>query len=215
MSPRRAKAVEGRVGDDPAAALRDLLVDTAEALLSEGPISAVTTREISRRAGVSDGVLYNYFADKNELILAALLRRYDTLATRFQAGLPKPGDATVEANLASLIRSLLALFSDAMPTIAGLMTEPLLLHKLLEAIHTQILSPQTVQRMLVEYLEAEQRLGRLRAGMDLVPVGVLLMGAITAIPLAQHLAAAPLPADIEGQIEAIVTTLMQGLKPES
>jgi AcrR family transcriptional regulator len=201
MSPRRAKAVEGRVGDDPAAALRDLLVDTAEALLSEGPISAVTTREISRRAGVSDGVLY--------------LRRYDTLATRFQAGLPKPGDATVEANLASLIRSLLALFSDAMPTIAGLMTEPLLLHKLLEAIHTQILSPQTVQRMLVEYLEAEQRLGRLRAGMDLVPVGVLLMGAITAIPLAQHLAAAPLPADIEGQIEAIVTTLMQGLKPDS
>ena len=205
----------GRVGDDPAAALRDLLVDTTEALLSEGPISAVTTREISRRAGVSDGVLYNYFADKNELVLAALLRRYDTLAARFQAGLPRPGEATVEANLAALIRSLLALFSDAMPTIAGLMTEPLLLHRLLEEIHRQILSPQTVQRMLVEYLEAEQRLGRLRAGMDLRPVGVLLVGAITAIPLGHHLAAQPRPADIDLQVESIVTTLMLGLKPSS
>lgn len=65
MSPRRAKATLGRVGTDPATALREHLVDTAERLLAEKQVGAITTREIARAAGVSDGVLYNYFADKD------------------------------------------------------------------------------------------------------------------------------------------------------
>src|SRR5450759_2729180 len=100
MSPRRAKAVgSGRVGDDPAAALRELLIDATEGLISRGPISAITTRDIARAAGVSDGVLYNYFEDKPDLILAALVRRYQLLARRFFDASPQAGSGTVEDNL--------------------------------------------------------------------------------------------------------------------
>src|SRR6266508_161567 len=72
MSPRRAHAVLGRAGHDPGAALREHLIDTAEKLLAERQVSSITTRDIARTAGVSDGVLYNYFADKHELVVAAL-----------------------------------------------------------------------------------------------------------------------------------------------
>ncbi len=97
MSPRRARAVSGLDGD-PATALREHLIDVAERLLSERQVSAITTRDIARTAGVSDGVLYNYFADKNDLLLTALVRRYGRIVARFEADLPQPGTATVEAH---------------------------------------------------------------------------------------------------------------------
>lgn len=68
---------------DPATALREHLVESAGKLLSERQISAITTRDTTLSAGVSDGVLYNYFGDKNELLLAALLRRYQSVVERF------------------------------------------------------------------------------------------------------------------------------------
>ena len=42
------------------------LIDAAASLLAERETTAVTAREIARRAGLSDGVLYNYFEDKPE-----------------------------------------------------------------------------------------------------------------------------------------------------
>ena len=69
MSPRQAKGVKGRVGDDPATALRNHLIDVAERLLAERPVSSITTRDIARAGEVSDGVLYNYFASKNDLLV--------------------------------------------------------------------------------------------------------------------------------------------------
>src|SRR5690349_17179224 len=98
MSPRRANATRGRVTDDPATALREHLIDTAEQLLTQRHVGAITTREIARSAAVSDGVLYNYFADKHELLLAALVRRYTQVLSRFEADLPQAGTGTVEAN---------------------------------------------------------------------------------------------------------------------
>src|SRR5688572_7785639 len=99
MSPRPAKAVRGRTGDDPATALRDLLIDTAERLIGERPASAITTREIARAAGVSDGVLYNYFADKNDLIITALVRRHTETLRQYDLALPAPGSGSVADNL--------------------------------------------------------------------------------------------------------------------
>src|SRR4051812_14070250 len=124
MSPRRAKAVSDRAEDDPAAALRALLIDAAERLLAERQVAAITTRDIARAAGVSDGVLYNYFADKNELLLAALVQRYGRVAARFDVDLPTPGSATVEANLAAYARAALDLITEILPVAAGLISDP-------------------------------------------------------------------------------------------
>lgn len=210
MSPRRAKAVGGRAGDDPAAALRAHLIDVTEGLLGGTPIAAITTRDIARAAEVSDGVLYNYFDDKAALILAALVQRYRRLARRFFETLPEPGSKTVQENLERFAGGLLELFGEAMPTVAGLLTEPALLHRLFDEIHRDELSPQYMQARIGEYLRAEQGLARLAAG-DVTPIGMLLMGTVLVVALSSAFAPEPNRVLVAGQLRPMVATILRGL----
>src|SRR5262245_43860970 len=190
MSPRRAQAVRGRVGDDPATALREHLVDTAEKLLAERQITAITTRDIAIAAGVSDGVLYNYFAGKNELLLVALLRRYQGAVTRFEASLPEAGTVTVEANLNVFARAQLEMQSDVLPIMTGLIPDSALLRRFVEEMHGQPLGPQHTMERLADYLKAEQRLGRVPETADPDAVNTLLMGATALLALTSLLSPA-------------------------
>jgi AcrR family transcriptional regulator len=211
MSPRRAKALHGRVGDDPAAALRAHLIDAAERLMAHVPFSAIKTRDIAREAEVSDGVLYNYFQDKNDLILAALLARYSSLAAQVEAGIPTPGEGAIEDNLTAFATSLMRLTGEIVPTFAGLVSEPALLHRLAEGIHGRDDSPAHLQRRLVEYVAAEQRLGRISGDVDSTAAVALIMGACVVLNLTAHFGPAVDPGVEEEQLRRIVTTLMRGL----
>ena len=209
MSPRRAKAVGGRVGDDPATALREHLIDATDGLLSRSPIAAITTRDIARAAEVSDGVLYNYFADKTALILAALVRRYQRLARRFYDALPAAGSGTVEENLVAFANGFFELLVEALPTVAGLLTEPLLLHRLLDEIHQGEMGPQYMQARLGDYLHEEQRLGRLAPG-DVTPAAIMLMGSVGVLAISSQFSPAANRPDPAG-LRPIVTTILRGL----
>jgi AcrR family transcriptional regulator len=213
MSPRRARALDGRVGDDPAAALREHLIDTAEQLLGELPVSAVTTRDIARKAGVSDGVLYNYFEDKTELVVAALVRRYDRLVVRLDRGLLDAGKGAVEANLEAFASAWLDLLVEAVPMVAGLLTEPVLLHRLFDEIHRQPNGPQYLQQRVVDYIAEEQRLGRLAADVDAASVATLVMGSTVILALVSHLGPTADPAAIRARVRPMVDVLSRGLLP--
>jgi AcrR family transcriptional regulator len=207
--------LHGRVGDDPAAALREHLIDAAERLMAHVPFSAIRTREIAREAEVSDGVLYNYFEDKSELLLAALLRSYDRLAGRFEAALPRAGEGEVEDNLAVLLNALLELVSEAMPAMAGLMVDPELLHRLLDEVHRRPLGPQQMQARIVDYVREEQRLGRLAPGADANSIGVIMMGSAVVVSLAGHVGPTSTPEQNAARAKALVATLLSGLAPRT
>jgi AcrR family transcriptional regulator len=211
MSPRRAKAVSGRGHQDPATALREHLIDAAERLLDERPVATITTRDIARAAAVSDGVLYNYFSDKHDLLLAALLRRYRTLAERFDATVPEPGAATVEQNLHVFAEAMLALHSRLMPTIAGLVSEPVLMHRFVEAIHGVPFGPQHNQHRLADYVAAEQALGRIAGDVDPTATSILVTGAALVLVIANHVLPAGARPVAAAQISGIVETLMRGI----
>ncbi len=212
MSPRRARAVSGLDGD-PATALREHLIDVAERLLSERQVSAITTRDIARTAGVSDGVLYNYFADKNDLLLTALVRRYGRIVARFEADLPQPGTATVEENLGAHARAMLDLQADALPIAAGLITEPALLRQLIDAIHREPLGPQRILHHVAGYIVGEQRLGRLPA-VDVEAATTLLFGATIMLAFTNLMGGASRE-DLARQLPAVVGTLVRGLDAPS
>jgi AcrR family transcriptional regulator len=209
MSPRRAKATRGRVDHDPATALREHLIDTAEKLLAERHVAAITTREIARAAGVSDGVLYNYFGDKQELITAALVRRYARVLTKFDTGLPQPGTATVEANLIAYAEAALDLVADALPIAAGVMSEPPLLHRFIAEIHREPFGPQRMREPIAAYLAGEQKLGRLgnfplEAALSLILGPVIMLGFTELVGgVSRQVVAA--------QIPDIIRTLLQGV----
>lgn len=212
MSPRRAKAVHGRVGDDPATALRQHLIDTAERLLSERPVSAITTRDIARTAGVSAGVLYNYFADKDDLLVTALVRRTGRLVAQVQSDLPEPGTGTVEANLLAYAQASLGMLVEGLPIITGLLNQPALLHRYLEQIHTEPIAPQHIRGRIVGYLLAEQRLGRIPAG-DPEAVATLLHGATAMLALRNVMPGVP-PGSAGAALPDLVKTLIHGVGDE-
>src|SRR5690606_27948177 len=118
MSPRKAAAV--RAGGRT---LREHLVATAERMISERGTAGLTVRAIAREAGVADGVLYNHFADKEELLAHALRARLEAVEKTLPP-LPEAGDATVQANLRVYVEHGMALHRGLLPALAGLLATP-------------------------------------------------------------------------------------------
>jgi AcrR family transcriptional regulator len=213
MSPRRAKAVAGRVGDDPAAALRDHLVDAAATLIARAPLATITTREIARTAGVSDGVLYNYFQDKNDLLVEALVRRLRHSIEAAIARIPEPGTGTVEDNLASIAMTLFQLEGEAIPMIAGLSSDPALLHRMFAELHEDPLGPEWFRVPLVAYVDGERRLGRIRADADPDALTLVLMGSTAVLALTGQVVPGA-GGNVPERVAGVVGELLRGLRPD-
>jgi AcrR family transcriptional regulator len=201
--------VRGRVGEDPATALREHLIEVAERLMAERPVSTVTTRDLARAAGVSDGVLYNYFADKNELLVAALVRRYARLLARFDADLPRPGAATVEENLLAYAQAALDLVGDSLPIAAGLIGEPAMLQRFLVEVHRHPFGPQRLVHPIADYLSGEPRLGQLtEEGVEAATT--MLLGTTIMFAFTSLMAGTPRE-ELVAQLPAIVRVIVRGL----
>lgn len=190
--------------------LREHLVEATERLLAEPRARRLTTREIARAAGVSDGVLYNYFADKDELVLAALVRRFARLVEHFHADLPEPGTRTVEQNLRSLAEAALELHLGTLPLVASLVSEPALLRRFLVEIHRKSLGGPQIVGPAASYLEAERAAGRV-APVDVDAAADLLVGAIAMRAFTTLIGAKR--GDVVERVPALVATLVRGLAP--
>ena len=78
--------------------LREYLIATAARLIGERGSAGLAVRDIAREAQVADGVLYNYFEDKEDLLAHALLAHVGSV---MQAAprMPAAGTGTVADNL--------------------------------------------------------------------------------------------------------------------
>ena len=188
--------------------LRSRLLDAAERLVAERELSGITVREISSAAGLSAGVLYNYFPDKNDLLLAALVGRYTDLLERYEAGLPEPGSGEVDENLASYAQASLELYADFLPLVARLLRDPPLLQRFLAEIHTHPLGVHRIRRPIADYLAGEQRLGRL-ADVDVDVATDVVHGSVAMLALNGFLRGG----GSGGEVAALVETLTHGLSP--
>jgi len=193
----------------PSPELREQLIDAAERLLAERQVSAITTRDIARAAGLSDGVLYNYFANKADLVVAALLRRYEAQLLEFDAGLPAAGEGDVEDNLVAYSEALFTLAAATLPAVAGLMSEPELMNRFLLEIHGPDYGIQRTFGRVGAYLTEEQRIGRL-GEFDVASAVIAFAGSMIALGFQAGLGGGSLDA-ARAQIPAIVRTLVTGI----
>ena len=83
-----------------AEARRRRTLDAAAALLDEGGYSALTIRSVAQRAGTSTGLIYQYFADKQDIFMA-LLDENIVESTQTIASLPR--DRGVTSLIAAII----------------------------------------------------------------------------------------------------------------
>ena len=204
MSPRRAAALGA--GDRT---LRDHLIATAERLIAERGTAGLTVRAIAREAGVADGVLYNHFADKEELLAHALLAHAESVA-RPLGPLPEPGTGTVEENLRAYVAHGLALHDGMLPALTGLIAHPAVLSRF------AALSDRggTWKERLAAYLRGERDLGRLAPQARVEAAASLIVGAchepvLSVLFQGQGLAHRVSP-DV---VDDLVATVLNGLAP--
>ena len=202
MSPRRPAALRDGDGRD----LRDYLIGTAARLIGERGSAGLSVRDIAREARVSDGVLYNYFEDKEDLLAHALLAHVGTVMTS-RPRMPPAGTGTVADNLALFIDMGLDALARVVPAFAGLLSQP----KVLMRFHAMVGGdaafageaatgggagrgpredhsappdspddggPAGLPAILDAYLRAEQRLGRIDHAADIEAAVTLVVGAI-------------------------------------
>ena len=78
-------------------AARDRLVDAAEACLDRFGLAKTTLEDVAAQAQVSRATIYRYFANRDELVLAVVLREldrsHDHSLDDFVAGVATPADA--------------------------------------------------------------------------------------------------------------------------
>ena len=206
MSPRKPAVLRDRGEQD----LREYLIATAAALIGQRGSADLSVRVIAREAQVADGVLYNYFEDKEDLLAHALLAHVaDVMNSAPQ--LPPAGSGTVAGNLALFIDRGLEVLGRVTPAFAGLLSQP----KVLSRFHAMVGgdaafgaggedpaedspghdSPghgrQGLPDLLTAYLHAEQRLGRVNASADIDAASKLIVGAIHGLVLPQMIFTPP------------------------
>ncbi len=199
MSPRRAAVLRQRADER---SLREHLIATAEQMISSQGTAGLTVRAIARRAGVADGVLYNHFTDKEELLAHALHAFVRTVERRL-GELPEPGSGTVEANLRTHLAHGLALHRAILPAFTGLSAQPAVLARFADLDE----HGEQWRDRLTRYLHAERDLGRLAPHAQLDAASMMIIGVCHATVLStlfSHDGTAPTPPPVESVITAVL-----------
>jgi AcrR family transcriptional regulator len=148
-------------------AVRHHLVDSAYRVIARDGLVGATTRAIAEEAGVGVGTLYNYFNDRRDLVVAALLRRAHLASEPLHQMASRAGSATVAANLHRAAGEVGAILSDLVPLFAAAFSDVELLEALRRAITSAELPHGPFEvHPLESYLMAERELGRVAADAD-------------------------------------------------
>ncbi|WP_067475644.1 TetR/AcrR family transcriptional regulator [Actinomadura hibisca] len=201
MSPRKAAVLR-----DGGPSLRDHLLGTAARLIAERGTAGLTVRLISREAGVADGVLYNHFADKEELLAHALRAHVQAVENGLHE-LPEPGTGTVAANLRTHLAYGLALHRGIVPAFAGLTGQPAVLARFAE-----LSGPGPDWRdKLADYLRAERDLGRLAPDAEVAAAARMIVGVCHEAVVSVLLAGTARQEPVDEA--AVVAAVLRGIGP--
>jgi AcrR family transcriptional regulator len=238
MSPRKPAVLRDGDGQN----LRDYLITTAARLIDERGSAGLGVRDIAREAQVADGVLYNYFEDKEDLLAHALLAHVATVMEGMPQ-MPPAGSGTVADNLRQFIDIGIGALARVVPAFAGLLAQP----KVLKRFHAMVGGdaafagdaaagddttagddaapggeagadrPGGLPGILTAYLRAEQRLGRIHGEADVDAAVTLVVGAIHGQILPRVLFSPPgspimPPPDLAGRL---ADTVVGGIAPGS
>ncbi|KIH99010.1 hypothetical protein LP52_10045 [Streptomonospora alba] len=212
MSPRRAAALRDQEGGPT---LREHLLATAERLVAERGAAGITVRDIAREAGVAAGVLYNHFADKEEL-LAQALHAHVRNAERTAGEVPVAGVGTVEDNLNAFLRRGIAVHIAVLPAFEGVSSRPKVLERFSE-LPNPMGDGKGLHRALADYLRNEQRLRRVATGVRPEAVATMLVGAcheLVVPPLPVAPSADRVSVEVPSElVDDLVATVMDGVRP--
>lgn len=154
---------------------RSEILQAAEMLMHSRGLSGVTTRQISREVGCSEGALYFHFKGRLELLLAMLEESLPDMLGPLQALRESVGRGSPHGNLAAALLGIFRFHRRVVPGSAGLFAEPELLVAYRRSLARQGKGPHLSMAALADYIAAERELGRVDSGVDAKLAAYLLM----------------------------------------
>ena len=165
---------------------RTEILRAARNLMSTQGLNGVTTRQISKLVGCSEGALYVHFEGRLELLLAMLEEclpdAFESLHTLEQAR----GQRTPKKNLVAAVNGIYRFHKRAVPLLAGLFAEPDLLAAYRRSLIAGNKGPHLAIAALRHYIEAEQKLQRIDQGIDAGLAATILLSACFLRAFVEH-----------------------------
>jgi AcrR family transcriptional regulator len=154
---------------------RGEILQAAESIMRSRGLTGVTTREISKVVGCSEGALYFHFRGRLELLLAMLEESLPDMLGPLQTLRESVGKRSPHFNLATALLGVFKFHLRVVSGTAGLFAEPELLMAYRESLARQNKGPHLSIGVLADYIVAEQELGRIESEVDAKLAAYLLM----------------------------------------
>ena len=199
MSPRGRSAEESE-------ALRASLVAVALTIVNRDGPAGLTMRSLASEAGCSVGLPYKVFADRGELVAEVVAAEFTRLKRELEEVVAAAGTKTVGANLARW--AALLLDSAAIRLAHGVGHEAHLAQIIDEAAGESGVVA-ALERSMVDYLRAEQRLGRIAPAVDPRAFGFLIAGAVHNLLASGD----PYPRPTDRQLQRILKAVAAAMAP--
>jgi AcrR family transcriptional regulator len=185
----------------------DLLAVAREVFVEKG--IAASTREIARRAGISEAVIYQRHPTKAQLFFAALVPPASNVEELLAA---QANDLSVVEQLEGIALGMMKYFREVVPILMRLVTHPEFDLEKFAQRHPD--SPFGRMHLgLIEYLESQRKRGSIVAE-NVGPGALTLFAALHSLAFLERLGVHSGEFD-EATIRAMVRSLWTGLGPRS
>ena len=211
MNDRMTVPAGAGIRQAQAAKRREQLLEVALALFSERGFRGTSVRDITRAAGVTEAVLYHYFANKADL-WAAVLATYAPFG-RLDQILEPIAAAPLEAALRTIARELLRLLREREQLVLTLLSEAPAEPDVARVLGQFI---DDVAASLGAFLAGRQGRGEIAPEVDVRAAARAIQGALLVRLLATSLTPHPdEPESDDAAIESLVLLLLRGLAPRA
>ena len=156
---------------------RDRILDAAADVMTRLGLARATTKEIARAAGCSEALLYKHFRDKEEIFLGVLKNRLPSFTATLAALPDQAGTGSVRDRLVEVVDVGVRFYEAGLAIGSSMLGDPELVRRHREWMLSRGVGPQLANRMLADYLRAEQKAGRVAAAVDADGAAALLLGA--------------------------------------
>lgn len=156
--------------------VRDHLLASAKVVIQRDGLAAASMRAIAKQAGVATGTLYNYFANREKLVVRAIMHQSSRIRDELAAMPDRAGQATVAVNLQHGASMIVDLLQEIVPFAIAIVANPAMRRELRQHLgdgggHDAARQPVT------DYLRREHALGRLHPETDIDAATALILGA--------------------------------------
>jgi AcrR family transcriptional regulator len=154
---------------------RQKILDVCEQLIETLGLARVTTKEIARATGLSEGALYRHFDHKEDVYLAVFEEHVRALLGFL--GEHTAGQGEAADNLREIGLAILHYYEQLVPLTASFFADTGLLVRFRELLE-RIGEPERLHYLVAMYIEDEQRLERITPELPALSIATSLLGPV-------------------------------------